>query len=206
MVTHQAEKIWLYDRTTIRLHKVLLLTCVVNFTAGTPTPRLCPVVLAGQGIVSLRRAGKKMRAPLLGLAKSIYYVVVDLIRPLTLRRRVFVFLYSNNRQKFKCRWFSWDKSSFQGIISYLFIRAQWLANDIAPPTFSYFTIFFFIEIFEKNPKKFHFYQPRLVPALLLPKEKLESFQHFLLLCFLSIGSWSIIVMQPQSWCIRPLYH
>ena len=29
-----------YDRP----YKVLLLTCVVNCTAGTPTPRLCPVV------------------------------------------------------------------------------------------------------------------------------------------------------------------
>ena len=27
----------------------------------------------GQGVVPLRRAGKKMRAPLLGLAKSVYY-------------------------------------------------------------------------------------------------------------------------------------
>ena len=44
VVTHQAEKIWMYDRKTVRPHKVLLLTCVVNCTAGTPTPRLCPVV------------------------------------------------------------------------------------------------------------------------------------------------------------------
>ena len=33
-----------YDRTTARPYKVLLLTCVVNCTADTPTPRLCPVV------------------------------------------------------------------------------------------------------------------------------------------------------------------
>ena len=33
-----------YDRTTVRPYKVLLLTCVVNCTAGTPMPRLCPVV------------------------------------------------------------------------------------------------------------------------------------------------------------------
>ena len=48
VVTHQAEKIWTNDRTTVRPYdrpyKVLLLTCVVNYTAGTPTPRLCPVV------------------------------------------------------------------------------------------------------------------------------------------------------------------
>ena len=53
-------------------------------------PRPCPVVqwsvhwapswttwvpvLAGQGIVPLRHAEKKMGAPLLGLAKSIYYL------------------------------------------------------------------------------------------------------------------------------------
>ena len=34
----------MYDRSTIRPYKVLLLTCVVNCTAGTPTPQLCPVV------------------------------------------------------------------------------------------------------------------------------------------------------------------
>ena len=33
-----------YDRATARPYKVLLLTCVVNCTAGTPTPRLCSVV------------------------------------------------------------------------------------------------------------------------------------------------------------------
>ena len=88
--THQAEKIWMYDHTTIRPYKVLLLTCVVNCTAGTPMPQPCPVVqwsvhwalsqmtrvlvLAG-----LRRCvletykKKKMRALLLGLAKSLYY-------------------------------------------------------------------------------------------------------------------------------------
>ena len=77
-----------YDRTTVRPYKVLLLTCVVNCTAGTPTPRLCPVVqwsvhwapsrttrvlvLAGARRCALETCGKKkMRAPLLGLAKSI---------------------------------------------------------------------------------------------------------------------------------------
>ena len=76
-----------YDR---RPYKVLLLTCVVNCTAGTPTPRLCPVVqwsvhwapsrttrvldLAGARRCALEMCGKnKMRAPLLGLAKPIYY-------------------------------------------------------------------------------------------------------------------------------------
>ena len=76
-----------YDRTTVQgatfnMHG--------NCTVGTLTPRLCSVVqwsvhwvpsrttrvldLAGQGVVRLRRAGKrKLRALLLGLAKSIYY-------------------------------------------------------------------------------------------------------------------------------------
>ena len=77
-----------YDRTTVLSHKVLLLTCVVNCTAGTPTPRLCPVVqwsvhwapsrttrvlvLVGARRSALETCGKKMRAPLLGLAKSLY--------------------------------------------------------------------------------------------------------------------------------------
>ena len=77
-----------YDRTTAQ---GATLTSVFNCTAGTPTPtpRLCSVVQwsvywapswatrfqswPGQGVVPLRRAGKKKRAPLLGLAKSIYY-------------------------------------------------------------------------------------------------------------------------------------
>ena len=79
----------MYDRTTVRPYKVLLLTCVVNSAAGTPTPRLCPVVSAlgskldDPGSSPVRRKalnpwdvrGKKKRAPLLGLVKSIYYTV-----------------------------------------------------------------------------------------------------------------------------------
>ena len=33
-----------YDPTTLRPYKVLLLTCVFNCTAGTPTPRLCSML------------------------------------------------------------------------------------------------------------------------------------------------------------------
>ena len=33
-----------YNRTTVWLYKVLLLTCMVNCTMGTQTPWLCPVV------------------------------------------------------------------------------------------------------------------------------------------------------------------
>ena len=78
-----------YDRTTVRPYKLLLLTYVVNCTAGTPTARLCSVVqwsvhwapsrtnrvlvLAGARRCALETCGKKIRAPLLGLVKSIYY-------------------------------------------------------------------------------------------------------------------------------------
>ena len=79
-----------YNRSTVRPFNVLLLTCVVNCTAGTPTPRLRSVVqwsvhwapsrttrvlvLAGARRCALETCGKKTtRAPFLGLAKSIYY-------------------------------------------------------------------------------------------------------------------------------------
>ena len=39
-----SQKIWMYNCTTVRLYKVLLLTCVVNCTAGMLTPWLCSVV------------------------------------------------------------------------------------------------------------------------------------------------------------------
>ena len=76
-----------YDHTTVQPHKVLLLTCVVNCTAGTPRPQLRSVVNAlgskldyldsslGQGkalCVCEDLHEKKMQAPPLGLAKSIY--------------------------------------------------------------------------------------------------------------------------------------
>ena len=71
----------------VRPYKVLLLTCVVNCVAGTPTPRRCSVVqwsvhwapsrttqvlvLTGARRCTLETCRKKkMRAPLLGLAKS----------------------------------------------------------------------------------------------------------------------------------------
>ena len=78
VVTHQAEKIWLYHRMTVRPYKVLLLTCVVNCTVGTPMPQLCPVVqwsvhwapsrttwvlvLAGARHCALETCGKKKNA------------------------------------------------------------------------------------------------------------------------------------------------
>ena len=78
----------MYDRTTVQ---GATLTCVVNCTTGTPTPRLCSVVqwsmhwapsrttrvlvTAGARRCVLETCGKKkIRTPLLGLAKSIYYL------------------------------------------------------------------------------------------------------------------------------------
>ena len=78
--------------TTIRLYKVLLLTCMINCTTGMPMPQLFPVVqwsvhwapsqttwllvLARARCCALKTCRKnKMPAPLLGLAKSIYYSV-----------------------------------------------------------------------------------------------------------------------------------
>ena len=83
------------------------------------------------------------------------------------------------------------RSSFWGTISYFSFRVLWFANDIAP-----LPIFFvvWIELFEENPRKFHFHQPRLVPALLLPNDIAENFPRFLLLCFLSIRSCSFNVI------------
>ena len=70
-----------YDRP----YKVLLLTCVVNCTAGTPTPRLCPVVqwsvhwapsrttqvlvLAGARRCALEMCGKKNSSSAFRLGK-----------------------------------------------------------------------------------------------------------------------------------------
>ena len=58
----------------VRPCKVLLLTCVANCTAGTPTPRLCPVVQWSVHWAPSRttRVLVLAGAPLLGLAKSIY--------------------------------------------------------------------------------------------------------------------------------------
>ena len=65
-------------------YKVLLLTCVVNCTACTPSLRLCPVVQWSAHwapsrttrllVLAVRRAGKKnASSAFIGSAKSIYY-------------------------------------------------------------------------------------------------------------------------------------
>ena len=95
------------------------------------------------------------------------------------------------------------RSSFQGTISYFSFRAQWLAKDITPPTF--FQVLW-IELFEENPKKFHFHQPRLVLAVLLPNIMVKNFPRFPLLCLLSVRSCSFNVTQLLSCCAGPLCH
>ena len=81
----------------VQPYKVLLLTCMVNCTAGTPVPWLSPVVqwsvhwapsqtthvlvMARARRCTLETCGKKMRAPLLGLAKSVYYTLLLLTVP-----------------------------------------------------------------------------------------------------------------------------
>ena len=68
----------MYDCMTIRLYKVLLLTCMVNCTVGMLMPRLCPVVqwsvhwaasrmtrvlvLAGARCCALEMCGEKKNA------------------------------------------------------------------------------------------------------------------------------------------------
>ena len=88
-----------YDCTTIWPYKVLLLTCMVNCTTGTPMPWLCSVVWWSVHwalswttrvlvLAEARRCAfetcreKKMQVPLLGLAKSIYYHNMLLDQPL----------------------------------------------------------------------------------------------------------------------------
>ena len=78
VVTHQAEKIWTYDRTTMQL--------TVQSTTFNMRGQLCcrhantmalssnPVISAlGSESDKLTCGKKKMQALLLGLAKSIYY-------------------------------------------------------------------------------------------------------------------------------------
>ena len=84
-----------YNCTTVRLYRVLLLTCMVNCTMSTPMPQLCPVVqwsvhwspswttqvlvLAGARRYAVEMCRKKkMWAPLLSLAKSIYLLLTVL--------------------------------------------------------------------------------------------------------------------------------
>ena len=86
-VTHQAEKIWLYDRTTVQgaifnmrgqlchKHAKLPQLCsVVQWSVHwAPSWTTQVLVLAGARCCALEMCGeKKMRAPLLGLAKSMY--------------------------------------------------------------------------------------------------------------------------------------
>ena len=78
VVTHQAEKIWTYDRTTIQLtvQSATFNMCGQLYCRHANTMALSssPVVSTlGSESDNLTCGKKKMRALLLGLAKSIYY-------------------------------------------------------------------------------------------------------------------------------------
>ena len=82
VVAHQAEKIWTYDRTTDHTRCYMrgqLFHGHANATALSSSPVVSAsrttrvLVLAVARRCALRTCGKKMRAPLLGLAKSIHY-------------------------------------------------------------------------------------------------------------------------------------
>ena len=89
VVTHQAEKIWTHDRTTVRPTvrgatfnmRGQLYRGHANTTALSSSPVVSALGSESDdpgsspsraGRCALETGGKKMRAPLLGLAKSIY--------------------------------------------------------------------------------------------------------------------------------------
>ena len=85
-----------FEYTTVRPHKVFLLTCVVNSTAGTPSPRLCSVVqwsvhwapsrttrvlvLAGARRCALETCGKKNASSAFRLGQIYILVYTQVIR------------------------------------------------------------------------------------------------------------------------------
>ena len=89
--------------------------------------------------------------------------------------------------------------SFRGqILQKLFLRNRlifFIQSTMIRKRYSAPYLFYviWIEIFEENTTKFHFHQPRLLPALLLPSDMAENFPLFLLLCFLSMRSCSFNV-------------
>ena len=86
VITHQAEKIWMYDRTTVQGatfsmrgqlyhgHYLIISPLHGHGEVANENPLILPRTLSIVGALVLlkRRAGKKMRAPLLGLPKSLY--------------------------------------------------------------------------------------------------------------------------------------
>ena len=86
VITHQAEKIWMYDRTTAQGatfsirgqlyhgHYLIISPLHGHGEVANENPLILPRTLSIVGALVLlkRRAGKKMRAPLLGLPKSLY--------------------------------------------------------------------------------------------------------------------------------------
>ena len=87
VVTHQAEKIWTFDRTTVQGATFNMRGQLYRGHANATALSSSPVVSApgsesydlgsspgrGEVLCPLDMRGKKMRAPPLGLAKSIHY-------------------------------------------------------------------------------------------------------------------------------------
>ena len=92
VVTHQAEKIWTYDRTTVHDATFNMRDQLYRGHAHATALSSSPVVSAlgsdpgsspgrGKTLCPWDVRGKKMRAPLLGLAKSIYYFTYNSLTP-----------------------------------------------------------------------------------------------------------------------------
>ena len=89
VVTHQAEKSWMYDRTTVQGATFNMRGQLYRGHANATALSSSPVVSAlgsesddpgsspGWGKAFETCGKKKMRAPLLGLAKSIYYNTIN---------------------------------------------------------------------------------------------------------------------------------
>ena len=119
-------------------------------------------------------------------------MVVDLIRPFTLCRRVFVFLYSSNREKNKNVGGSREvKALSEEPFHIFFFQNTMIRRRISTPYLFY--ILFNRTLRGKPIEVSFFYQPRLVLALFLLKDMVENFLRFPLLCFLSFRSCSFNV-------------
>ena len=95
VVTHQAEKIWTYDRTTVQSATFNMRGQLYCGHANATALSSSPVVSAlgsesddpgsspdrGKALCPWDVQEKKMRAPLLGLAKSIYYFTYNSLTP-----------------------------------------------------------------------------------------------------------------------------
>ena len=117
-MTHQAEKIWTYDLTTVRptvqdttfnmrgqLYRghtnatALSSSLVASALSSESDDRV--LVLARARRYALKTCGKKMRALLLGLAKSIYYGQTSLTKKNYYRAKLSISLSNSIFQRIK---------------------------------------------------------------------------------------------------------